>query len=577
MGADEAADEVMASAWPQLALILQSGEYALGLADPKLVSRFLAYEPPAAPGPHEAAYAGVITKEGGYLSGHMGDTPGATDILKDNFEQAAKEAAIEAAVHAALGNVPGAGIVVEVVKVATGKTDFSSQAGRVSAGFAVASAIPVVNIVAIPVALGSMLSSVLKAGDKMEAEKERAEEFTKMIQSFIDVVLPEAQGLALTLAERGYPFGSEASPSWNSQLKSHYKALVLEPKRDHNLKGLQLLKNSVLTFFSGKVPEWDSLPVDAKVGISARFQGTVAQAKARLARKKQNQDPELRKAVEQARLKSRDYFVSAVEAVELNPTSFESTIKNFLELAQKFVPHVITKDKSQVPDIFNAFGISQIAVLNAKKKPNTLVYEYSWQDVSVGRTDRLRYLLQFARDMRKVRETIETGISPMGTPFKTAAKLSQEVASITNEVVQANPNVPYQVAAGAASTIVQQTPSLTSREQSVVAGKIVESAVRNDSALAVKSPEPLSATLMSRASAGAVQLVEQGIPQDIAVKSAAYQVKSASGFYKWLLPVGAAAVLVAVFMVRRRKRQGLTTPQNKLGLIRNPRRRTKRG
>jgi len=334
------------------------------------------------------------------------------------------------------------------------------------------------------------------------------------------------------------------------------------------------LKQRVLDFFTPQVPVWDDISVYVRKGFDVRFRGTVAQAKKLLATKKKSQHPELRRAVEQARKKGRDHFVTAVNSVTINPTGFESTTKTMLGVVKKHVPYTTTKNGSQIPDLLNTYGIVKPTI----KKPNVLYYNYAWRDVSIGRTDRLRYLLQFARDMRKIRETIETGKSPMGTPFKTAAKMSQEIQSITNQVVQANPDVPYQVAAGAASSLVQQTSSLTPGQETSVAQKIVSSAVANDPSIKpFVAPIAPSQALLSKASAGAVQLVAQGIPRDIAVKSAAYQVQTAENFNKWLLPVGAVIVASVGFLFWRKRRGGLTKPQNRIGLSMNPRRRTKRG
>jgi len=241
-GADKAVKTMLNQAFPQLAVILQSGAGALGVG-PEQISPFLGYSRPTTPGYNEAKYAvGLSARHSVMLSG---DT---ADVAKQAFRTSAKEALQDVGkdvvvdiLTQALPNVPGvpmAGLIQVGMQVFENKDLLKTAEGRKQlakqAGFTVAAFIPGVNIIAAPAALALGVSDMVKAKNHMKAEVERSKDMMKMIDNNLEAALDEARGLSTDLAERGISLKTTPDPAWADQLRKHYEELVLVIIDDRN-------------------------------------------------------------------------------------------------------------------------------------------------------------------------------------------------------------------------------------------------------------------------------------------------------------------------------------------------------
>jgi hypothetical protein len=85
---------------------------------------------------------------------------------------------------------------------------------------------------------------------------------------------------------------------------------------------------------------------------------------------------------------------------------------------------------------------------------------------TLGRTEKLTFFLQLARDMRRVREALELKISLKGTALKDAATVSAETKELAYRMLQENPEIPFQQAMNLASKTARALPEPISPEQS---------------------------------------------------------------------------------------------------------------
>jgi len=339
-GADKVVKDLVAKAWPQFATILEAGARYLGLG-PSQISPFLSYDRPASPGYNEATYAASLQKQYGQtLSGDVEIDYG--DLLKENAKAALRDVGKQAIVDLATGVGIPSGVAQVGISLLEDPKALLTPEGRVNAGFAIASAIPVVQVAVAPVMVIKTAVEYHKAKSEMEKEMERAKNFQKMIESYIAVVVAEAKGLTQSLASRGVSIGP-GSGDWSAQLRNHYEKLVIVLKEDENLK---------------------------------------------LAEEK------------------REWYAQKGEDVVVQ-----------WEARKAFTP----------------------------------------VELGLGRSDTLRLLLQLARDMRKVRLFIDGKIPVQGTTAKGADEVKSETVRMTEELVAANPTMPYQEAANVAAKAVRST------------------------------------------------------------------------------------------------------------------------
>ena len=275
VGAEVISRQIIDQAWPQFAAILESGARIVGLRAEQ-ISPFRNYERPGAPGYYERLYASQVMKKFGVTL--SGDEPDFKQLLEEGAKQAVKESIVEGIAM----SLPGGGAAQGAIKVAVQLVEnpkfLKTKQGRMNAGFTIASTIPVVNIGAnmaqVAMALskdqagmfkttqgkvqaGLMIAATvpgLQAGAAVglvamqvkgmidakkaiaEAKKEanRGEHYIESVHSYINAAIPEAQALALTCAERGFPVLSQATSDFTNSLKAHYHELVYSRIRDRN-------------------------------------------------------------------------------------------------------------------------------------------------------------------------------------------------------------------------------------------------------------------------------------------------------------------------------------------------------
>lgn len=242
-GADKAVRKMVDGAFPQLAAILQSGADVLGVA-PEQISPFISYKRPETPGYSEAKYAASLGAQfGGLLSG---DTDEAVrDALRTSAIESLKDIGKDLAVDIvtqALPSVPGvplAGVVQVGIQIFENKDLLKTTEGRQQlakqAGFAIASFVPGINIIAAPVGVIMTVASLSKAKEHMAAEIHRSKEMMKMIDDCVNAALEEARGLSVELAERGVSMRTDADTAWTGRLRKHYEELLLVRIDDQNL------------------------------------------------------------------------------------------------------------------------------------------------------------------------------------------------------------------------------------------------------------------------------------------------------------------------------------------------------
>ena len=233
-GANAAARKVVSEGFPQLAAILESGAEAIGVA-PSQISPFITYKRPATPTRRQAAYAAKLGRAHGVML--SGDT---SELVLQSMRDSAKEMAKDLAIGVIADvlpvppGVPAAQVVTTTISFIKNPEIFKTTEGRIQAGFAVASLVPVINIAVAPISLIKTLSDMHKAKSHMKAEIERAERFAKLVKSYIDAAVSEAQQLAGVLATRGVRMRATPDVAWKEKLRSHYFELEMTRIDDAN-------------------------------------------------------------------------------------------------------------------------------------------------------------------------------------------------------------------------------------------------------------------------------------------------------------------------------------------------------
>jgi len=411
-GAEKVAKQVVDQSWPQLAAILESAANAVGVA-PQQISIFRQYERPKNPSYWPAKYASSIGEKFGVtLSGADIDVK---DLLIENAKAALRESVIEGVADALPGSGAATGAIRVGVSLIEDKNYLSTDEGRMNAGFTIASTVPVINVVSnvvqvamdisksknmlkstdgqikagiavaavIPglqpvAAIGALTMTVKGIVDAKRAVEEakkaakRAAEYTKMMQSYIAVVVPEARALAEAMAVRGVTMLGKPSSAFSSKLKAHYHELVYARIRQIN------------------------------------------------------------------------------EGIEREKAAW------YVKYGQSVLIKKVTG------------GV-----------------RFSKRKLTFGRFDNMRIFLQFARDMRKLKQALEMRISIKGTQWKEASEVSAETLLTANQMLAKDPSMPIQSAMNIASGIARKSkqPLGTSVGQAVanVAAKKVGEVKRNDS------------------------------------------------------------------------------------------------
>lgn len=390
-GAESTAEQIIKQAWPQFVAILESGARAVGVG-PEQISIHREYERPEKLTYHEGLYAsGITAKHGVTLSGSEINVE---QLIKEGAEQAAKDAVVEGLVATFPGLAPGAGAIKAGIKLVENRDWLKTPAGRLQAGFMIASTIPVINIFVGPAQLALAAKSFIdaqKAVEEAKKEAKRAEEFVKMVRSYIDAAIPEAKGLAIALAERGYEVMAQPSGDFANRLWQHYHELVYTKIRDINE---QIKKEKAEFLLKGGLKRIVSSTGEAG-GLSPYSQGSGA------------------------------------------------------DWTMQFEP----------------------------------------RKLEFGRKQNLQLFLQLARDMRKLREAIEKGISAKGSIAKVASEVSGEIMGLVAQILAKDPTIPYQSAVNMAAGIARGTREpLSQPEQQVIGAKVAEKveAVRvNDNKISV--------------------------------------------------------------------------------------------
>lgn len=239
-GGTEAARKLVDTAFPQLAAILQAGASVFGLG-PEQISPFVSYNRPQLPGYYEAKYASDL---GGKHRVFLGEVD--SEMLKESLKAVAMDVAEGLAIDVATQAVPVAGAAIQVGMVILDNKDMlKTTEGRQqlakSAGFAVASLVPGLNIIAVPAMLVASAIEFVGAKSKMQAEITRGKELQKMLEDNLDAAIEEARALSVAMADRGISQPTESDSAWTGRLREHYQNLVLAAIDDYN-KTLDLAK-----------------------------------------------------------------------------------------------------------------------------------------------------------------------------------------------------------------------------------------------------------------------------------------------------------------------------------------------
>jgi len=483
-GSDQAASEIVNKLWPQLAALLESGTDALGMTDPRLISRYVDYEMPRELLPEAAKYANELAGAGRYLSGMAEDMlEFSKDELKRELVNAIKEQAIEKTVRTALiGSIPNIGPIIDAVKVVVANREalktpegVVSTAVSVGVGFAGCS-LGVSLVISTAVSLAMGFFGAQKAKEEMRKEKERAEAFARMVNGFIDVAVAEATALAEAVVTRGFPLREQPDSGWSQKLATHYETLVLNNKKDHNW----LWTSQGETFWKylaaesrGALEDWrDSLLLANSLGRPWLVEGWLQVGKINYTGYKPAWPANTTEQVKQQKIAAGVQTINREYEAALAQMN---ALISWLRLPEKQrgpKPPVY-----KIPTDYKSSGTWTVSNRNIVEYKIAEMRATWIVDIKIGRNDRLRYLLQFARDMRKVRLALEQQAPVTGTKTKDANTVASETITIKDEVLAINPDVPVQVALNVASDISRGTAApITGEQGEVIAQKVAQQA-----------------------------------------------------------------------------------------------------
>ena len=466
-GGNKAVEQLIDAAVPQMTAILQSGTRMIGIA-PDQISRYVDYVPPASPGQFARAYADSLSaKYGGLTLSGFGDTPDISQMFEESAKAAAKEAVIKGVVSSVPGAVPFTGTITQAASIIQNPEALKTTAGRTSAGFSLASALPGIGIAVGVVAAAIAISNLIKGKEHAEAEAKRGEELMKSVESYITATIEEAKMLAQAVALRGGQLLDAPDPAYQQAAYAHYCKLAFVIKEDANAEVRKKIEEKMIAYWTSLCvwATWqETKMVTVRSGLSSVVKRVTTTESGPIYKEGGVVTQNLAFGKKKIVVKGPLLNSATGQEVTAAPSTREITPA---DITQEMKDHTF-RNVGLGPAQYHSWAL--LMKEGIPEDPTLTIVE-----IGMGRHDKLRLFLQFARDMRKTREAIETRIPIVAASGKPADQAVYETAGLAERIVQNNPEVPYQQAAAAAAAVSTKNPQTISPEmQQRLTAKVTE-------------------------------------------------------------------------------------------------------